>query len=75
MLIFKISVNGGFRRGYAVSELFVRDPQNTTLGQNIISKSVKMIDELGFEVVFQLLRCDVFARGSFENVFFAVGYF
>ncbi len=30
--------------------LFLRDPQNTMLGQNIISKGVKMIDELGFEV-------------------------
>lgn len=29
--------------------LFLRDPQNTNLGQNIISKSVELIDELGFE--------------------------
>ncbi|HRX01245.1 MAG TPA: TetR/AcrR family transcriptional regulator [Cyclobacteriaceae bacterium] len=31
------------------SHLFVRDPQHTQLGQNIISKSVEMIDHLGFE--------------------------
>jgi AcrR family transcriptional regulator len=30
--------------------LFLRDPQNTTLGQNIIAKSVEMIKELGFEL-------------------------
>ena len=30
-------------------KLFIRDPQHTQLGQNIISKSVDMIDELGFE--------------------------
>ncbi len=30
--------------------LFIRDPQNTELGQNIIAKSVEMIDKLGFEV-------------------------
>lgn len=29
--------------------LFIRDPQHTQLGQNIISKSVEMIDKLGFE--------------------------
>ncbi|MEO5978390.1 MAG: TetR/AcrR family transcriptional regulator [Chryseolinea sp.] len=29
--------------------LFVRDPQNTGLGRNIISKSVEMIMDLGFE--------------------------
>lgn len=29
--------------------LFIRDPQHTVLGQNIISKSVEMIDKLGFE--------------------------
>ncbi|MCB0487368.1 MAG: TetR/AcrR family transcriptional regulator [Cyclobacteriaceae bacterium] len=31
------------------NHLFVRDPQHTQLGQNIISKSVEMIDRLGFE--------------------------
>jgi AcrR family transcriptional regulator len=30
--------------------LFLRDPQNTALGQNIIAKSVEMIKELGFEL-------------------------
>ncbi|MEQ8423427.1 MAG: TetR/AcrR family transcriptional regulator, partial [Cyclobacteriaceae bacterium] len=29
--------------------LFLKDPQHTELGQNIISKSVQMIDQLGFE--------------------------
>lgn len=29
--------------------LFIRDPQHTLLGQKIISKSVELIDELGFE--------------------------
>lgn len=29
--------------------LYVRDPQQTALGQNIISKSVELIDQLGFE--------------------------
>jgi len=29
--------------------LFLRDPQNTTLGQRIITKSVEMIVDLGFE--------------------------
>lgn len=29
--------------------LYLRDPQHTKLGQNIISKSVGLIDELGFE--------------------------
>lgn len=29
--------------------LFLRDPQHTNLGQNIISKSVELIDKLGFE--------------------------
>lgn len=31
------------------NHLFIRDPQHTQLGQNIISKSVEMIDQLGFE--------------------------
>jgi len=30
--------------------LFLRDPQNTELGRNIISKSVEMIEDLGFEL-------------------------
>lgn len=30
--------------------LFLRDPQKTTLGQNIIAKSVEMIEDLGFEL-------------------------
>ena len=30
-------------------KLYLRDPRHTQLGQNIISKSVVMIDELGFE--------------------------
>lgn len=30
-------------------KLYLRDPQHTLLGQKIISKSVEMIDELGFE--------------------------
>ncbi|MBY0435163.1 MAG: TetR/AcrR family transcriptional regulator [Cyclobacteriaceae bacterium] len=30
-------------------KLYLRDPQNTQLGQKIISKSVEMIDQLGFE--------------------------
>ena len=30
--------------------LFLRDPQHTTLGQSIISKSVEMIEDLGFEL-------------------------
>ncbi len=29
--------------------LFLRDPQHTQLGKNIIGKSVEMIDEMGFE--------------------------
>lgn len=29
--------------------LFIRDPQHTVLGQNIINKSVDLIDRLGFE--------------------------
>ncbi|MFM7429413.1 MAG: TetR/AcrR family transcriptional regulator [Flammeovirgaceae bacterium] len=29
--------------------LFIRDPQHTQLGQKIISKSVELIDQLGFE--------------------------
>ena len=29
--------------------LFLRDPQHTKLGQSIISKSVELIDQLGFE--------------------------
>lgn len=38
VLAFKLSEN-----------LFVRDPQETELGRNIIQKSIKMIDKLGFE--------------------------
>lgn len=30
-------------------KLFVRDPQDTDLGRNIIQKSIKMIDKLGFD--------------------------
>jgi AcrR family transcriptional regulator len=30
-------------------KLFVRDPQETELGRNIIQKSIRMIDKLGFE--------------------------
>ena len=30
-------------------KLFVRDPQETELGRNIVQKSIKMIDKLGFE--------------------------
>lgn len=30
-------------------KLYLRDPQHTQLGQSIISKSVSMIDQLGFE--------------------------
>lgn len=30
-------------------KLYLRDPQATSLGQNIISKSVELIDKLGFE--------------------------
>lgn len=30
--------------------LFLKDPQHTALGQNIISKSVELIDKLGFEL-------------------------
>lgn len=30
--------------------LFLRDPQKTTLGQNIIGKSVELIEQLGFEL-------------------------
>ena len=29
--------------------LYVRDPQHTALGQNIINKGVELIDRLGFE--------------------------
>ncbi len=38
ILSFKLSEN-----------LFLRDPQETELGRNIIQKSIKMIDKLGFE--------------------------
>ena len=38
ILTFKLSEN-----------LFVRDPQETELGRNIIQTSIKMIDKLGFE--------------------------
>lgn len=38
ILSFKLSEN-----------LFVRDPQETELGRNIIRESIKMIDQLGFE--------------------------
>ena len=38
ILVFKLSKN-----------LFVRDPQATDLGQNILQTSVKMLDKLGFE--------------------------
>lgn len=38
ILSFKLSEN-----------LFVRDPQDTELGRNIIQKSIKMIDQLGFD--------------------------
>jgi AcrR family transcriptional regulator len=38
ILSFKLSEN-----------LFVRDPQETELGRNIVQKSIKMIDKLGFE--------------------------
>lgn len=38
ILTFKLSEN-----------LFIRDPQETELGRNIIQKSIKMIDKLGFE--------------------------
>lgn len=31
------------------NHLFLKDPQQTDLGQNIISKSVELIDRLGFE--------------------------
>ncbi len=30
--------------------LYIRDPQNTELGQKILQQSVKMIDQLGFEL-------------------------
>jgi AcrR family transcriptional regulator len=40
MAIFTLKLN---------EKLYHRDPQHTQLGQNIISKSVEMIDELGFE--------------------------
>lgn len=40
--------------------LFIRDPQHTTLGQNIISKSVEMIDHLGFEkFTFKKLAAEI----------------
>lgn len=32
------------------NHLFIKDPQHTELGQNIIRKSVEMIDNLGFEL-------------------------
>lgn len=32
------------------SKLYLRDPEQTVLGRNIISESIIMIDELGFEV-------------------------
>lgn len=32
------------------NHLFLKDPQQTELGQNIISKSVELIDRLGFEL-------------------------
>lgn len=32
------------------SKLFIRDPEHTVLGRNIVSESIIMIDELGFEV-------------------------
>lgn len=38
ILSFKLSEN-----------LFLRDPQETELGRNIISKSIKLMDNLGFE--------------------------
>lgn len=38
MLTFRLNQN-----------LFLRDPQSTALGQSIISKSVEMIEDLGFE--------------------------
>ena len=38
ILTFKLSEN-----------LFVRDPQETELGRNIIQMSIKMIDKMGFE--------------------------
>lgn len=40
--------------------LYVRDPQHTKLGQNIISKSVALIDQLGFEqFTFKKLAAEI----------------
>jgi len=40
--------------------LYLRDPQNTELGQNILQQSVKMIDQLGFEqFTFKKLAEDI----------------
>lgn len=42
------------------THLFLRDPQNTTLGQSIITKSVEMIGELGFEqFTFKKLAAEI----------------
>lgn len=40
--------------------LFLRDPQHTALGQSIISKSIELIDRLGFEqFTFKKLADDI----------------
>ncbi len=40
--------------------LFIKDPQQTELGQKIISKSVEMIDQLGFELFnFKKLAAEI----------------
>ena len=33
-------------------ELYLRDPQGTSLGQNIIKHSILLIDEIGFETLY-----------------------
>ena len=40
--------------------LFLRDPQETELGRNIIRKSIKLIDEMGFEkFTFKKLAAEI----------------
>ena len=49
ILSFKLSPN-----------LFLRDPQETELGRNIIQKSIKLIDKLGFEdFTFKKLAAEI----------------
>ncbi|HEY5691038.1 MAG TPA: TetR/AcrR family transcriptional regulator [Cyclobacteriaceae bacterium] len=53
--------------------LFLKDPQHTLLGQNIISKSVELIDKLGFELftfkklAFEITSTEASIYRYFEN--------